>query len=168
MIKREIPLTKNLKSRNGRYFIKDNFLSFWFKFIYSNLSSIETGSFKINRIKDNYSEYLGRIFENIVFQYIVRNDLIDADKMGRWWFKDKEIDLIALNDKHKEATFIECKWKDNVNPSEIFKSLKEKARHFEWNNGKRKEKYIIFAKSFSKKIEEENLKLIDLREMQGS
>ncbi|MDP4039910.1 MAG: ATP-binding protein [Candidatus Pacearchaeota archaeon] len=166
LIKREVPLTENLKSRNGRYFISDNFLSFWFRFIYPNSSSIESGLFKIERIKEKYAEYIGKIFEKVVLQYIIKNKIIEADKIGRWWFKDKEIDLIALNEKNKEATFIECKWKEGINPISLLHDLKEKAIHFEWHNNKRKEKYFLFAKSFSKEIEDKDVTLIEIKDMQ--
>ena len=43
MIKREIPITEKAKSRLGRYYISDNFLKFWFRFIYPNISAIEGG-----------------------------------------------------------------------------------------------------------------------------
>lgn len=153
-IKREVPINENVKSRNGRYFLKDNFLRFWFKFIYPNLSSIEQRAFNVENIKKDYPSYLGFIFEDICMEYFILEKIRAFSKIGRWWHKDKEIDLVALNEKTKEILFGECKWKDKVNANSILVELSEKAGHVDWNFGKRKENFAVFAKSFSKRINE--------------
>lgn len=158
MIKREVPVTENIKSRSGRYYLKDNFLRFWFRYIYPNLSAIESKVFKVNVIKNNYSEYLGGVFEEISKQYLTKNKIFEFTKLGRWWFKDKEIDIVALNEEKKEILLGECKWKEKVNALEVLKELEEKADFVDWNKGKRKETFVVFAKSFSKKTSEFNSK----------
>jgi len=50
-----------------------------------------------------------------------------------------------------------------IKPLNTFEELKEKAKHVEWNKGKRKEHYAIFAKSFSKKTKE--AQCFDLRDI---
>lgn len=151
-IKREVPVNENQKSRNGRYYLNDNFLKFWFRFIYPNLSSIEEGAFDIGIIKNAYPEYLGQVFEQIARQFLASNKSFKFSKIGRWWWKDKEIDIVALNEQAKEALFAECKWKKNVNALKIAKELNKKTRFFEWGRRKRREILVIFAKSFSQKI----------------
>jgi len=88
------------------------------------------------------------------------------NKIGKWWHKDKEIDIVALNEQRKEILFGECKCKDGVNPKEVPEDLKGKSKYLDWFNSKRKEYYVIFAKSFSKKINEENILLVDLKYME--
>lgn len=154
LIKREVSITKNVKSRNGRYFLKDNFLKFWFKFIYPNMSSIESGIFKRELITKNYAEYLGFIFENVAIQFLINKKNFNFSKIGRWWYQDKEIDIVALDEQKKEVLFGECKWSENVDAKRIIKSLEEKKDFVEWNNQSRKETFVVFAKSFRKKIKE--------------
>ncbi|KAF5419678.1 MAG: hypothetical protein C5S49_00305 [Candidatus Methanogaster sp.] len=74
-------------------------------------------------------------------------------RIGRWWHKDDEIDIVALNEGTKEILFIECKWKhlDHRSVSRVIGSLKEKAKHFRWNNEKRKEYFGIMAKKIEDK-----------------
>ncbi len=153
-IKREVPITENQKSRFGRYYLKDNFLKFWFRYIYSNLSSLEQGIFKVDSIKRDYSSYLGQIFEEVVKQSLTSFEFFDFSKVGRWWHKEKEIDIVALNEESKEALFGECKFQDKVNAEKIVFGLKDKAQYVDWENEKRKESYAVFAKSFKKKINE--------------
>ena len=154
LVKREVPITENIKSRNGRYYLNDNFLKFWFRFIYPNASSIETGIFDISLIKKEYATYLGRLFEDVAKQYLIRNPPVKFTKIGRWWYKDTKIDLIAFDDKTKEVLFAECKWQNNVDAEKIVKELRKKIDIVEWKNGTREEKYAVFAKSFKNKIKE--------------
>ena len=104
------------------------------------------------------------MFEKIILELLKKKVILlrfEFDKINKQWGKipgvpkDKnqyEIDICALNEKTKEILFGECKWKDNVNPEKVLHELEEKASYIEWNNGKRKEHYVIFAKSFTKKI----------------
>ncbi len=155
LIKREIPITENQKSRLGRYYLKDNFLKFWFRFIYPNLSSIEAGIFDTNQVKKEYSAYLGFIFEDIAMQFLIRNnERFKFSKVGKWWGKREEIDIVAINEPEMKFLFAECKWKENVDAEEVCKRLKEKTAEFHWNKQKRTDTFAVFAKSFSKKISE--------------
>jgi AAA+ ATPase superfamily predicted ATPase len=74
-------------------------------------------------------------------------------KIGRWWHKDREIDIVALNDDTKEILFCECKWRSlsSNNASEILEKLKEKSKFVEWNNSRRKEYFCIVAKKIEDK-----------------
>ncbi|MDI3544315.1 MAG: uncharacterized protein PWQ28_596 [Candidatus Woesearchaeota archaeon] len=154
MVKRVVPITENVKSRLGRYYLADNFLKFWFRYIYPNLSSIEEGIFDKDIVREDYDTYLGYIFEDVAKAYLIkeRDKIFDFTKIGKWWYQDKEIDTIALNEKTKEVLFCECKWKEKQDANKIVKELAGKARSVEWHNKERKESYAVFAKSFSKKI----------------
>jgi len=168
-VKREVPITENIKSRFGRYYLNDNFLKFWFKYIYPNLSSMEQGIFKVDLIKKDYSAYLGFIFEDVCKQYLIRKPGFEYSALGRWWYKDKEIDVVAFNEENKEVLFGECKWQDKINPEKIMVELVEKAKFVEWFNEKRKEEYFLFAKTFTKKISSFNDKrviCIDLKDIE--
>ncbi|MEA3343832.1 MAG: ATP-binding protein [archaeon] len=164
MIRRVVPITENVKSRMGRYYLSDNFLKFWFRYIYPNLSSIEEGIFDASIIRASYNTYLGYVFEDASRQFLIKRQIFRMTRIGKWWHKDKEIDIVALNESTNEILFAECKWKYNVNAGKILHELKEKAQSVQWNNDKRKEHYAIFAKSFKEKIKEPNLMLFDLND----
>jgi len=170
MIKRIVPITESEKSRLGRYYLSDNFLKFWFRYIYPNLSSIEEGIFDASIIKKDYNTYLGEIFEEVCKQFLIKNreKIFTFTKIGKWWYKDREIDIVALNEQSKEILFCECKWKEEVDSEKILQQLKEKAQYVKWNTNKRKEYYAIFAKSFKKRIEEKNVLLFDLNDIDES
>lgn len=166
MIERVVPITERENSRLGRYYLSDNFLKFWFRYIYPNLSSIEEEIFDITAIKKDYSSYLGHIFEDVAKQFLIKRRPFSFTKIGKWWYKDKEIDIVALNVQTKEILFVECKWKEKVDAEKILNELKEKSRYVQWHNGKRKEYFAIFVKSFREKFKEKNLMLFDLKDLE--
>lgn len=152
-VKRIVPITENVKSRKGRYLISDNFLKFWFRYIYPNLSSIEEGIFSEEVIRKDYNSYLGLVFEDVCRQFITKIPLNFAfTKIGKWWHGDNEIDIVGLDENSGGIFFAECKWKDNVNPRVVLAELKEKAKYVGWRNNKRSETYCIIAKSFTERI----------------
>lgn len=50
-------------------------------------------------------------------------------KIGKWWYRGDEIDLVAINEHEKKALFVEVKWR-NLSKREVAKllqKLREKA-----------------------------------------
>lgn len=157
IIKKETPVTESkVRIRNTLYSISDNYLKFWFTFVRPNSTRIELGkSTEVTKeVLSKINEYVGFAFEDISKQFLIKNALFEFTKLGKWWHKDKEIDIVALNEKTKEILFAECKWQNNVNAEKVCKGLAEKSEYVNWHNDKRKETFAIFAKSFSKKIDE--------------
>ena len=139
------------KRKAGIYIIKDAFFDFWFNFVHKNRGSIEKRVYSAN--EKELASFFGKKFEYFVKEFLIETKIFPFTKIGKWWHKDKEIDIVALNEKTKEILFVECKWQ-RVNAEKICKELAEKAGYVQWHNDKRKESFAIFAKSFSKKIKE--------------
>jgi AAA+ ATPase superfamily predicted ATPase len=161
--------------KRGIYKIKDKYFNFWLRFIYPNLSNLELLLVEevFKKIKKDLNSYLGFVFEDLITDLIKRkkfNFNFDYNLVKKWWKKDKEIDLIALNEQTKEILFCECKWKDKVNAEKVVKELvEEKIPYVDWNNNDRKESIAVFAKSFSKRIEEfdgRKVYCFDLRDLE--
>jgi AAA+ ATPase superfamily predicted ATPase len=166
-IHRELPLTEPITSKMGKYYIEDQFVAFWFRYIYPNLSGIEEGLYSADDVKRNYQQYMGTVYEKLCKQVLIeliRHGQLSYDRIGKWWHKDSEIDIVALNAKENEILFAECKWQDGVIPGQILAQLKKKTGSVRWSDGSRREKYIIFAKTFKKKkLDVENVLLFDLK-----
>lgn len=62
ILEREVPVTEDNpeKSKKGLYKIKDNYIRFWFAFVYPNMSFIEAGnsSIVLEKIKNNFIDRL--------------------------------------------------------------------------------------------------------------
>lgn len=117
IVRREIPITESYKSRKGRYFINDFYFNFWFRFIYPNADLIESGSSELllDIIMREFDQYLGIVFEDVAKQFLIKLNKrgmlpFKFTKIGKWWYKNKEIDLVALNEKEERVLFVEVKW----------------------------------------------------------
>ena len=115
LIKRNRPFGSKEGSRSNKYLIDDNFLNFWFRFIYKYRSAIEIGNLEYvrNVVERDYETYSGLILEKYF-----RSVLIEAkqfSEIGNYWNKkgEDEIDLIALNDMEKRLVFYEVKRNKN-------------------------------------------------------
>jgi hypothetical protein len=179
LVKKMTPITENpAKSRNGKYQIIDNFLSFWFYFYDKKRAYVEQERFDevLDFFNKEFNSFVGRKFEKFLSILIKEKKIIPElkfNKIGNQWGKSGhetfEIDILALNDNSKQALFGECKWKDKVNALEILKELERKSRLVDWNKETRIEAFAVFAKSFSKKASEFNGKkayCIDLKDIE--
>ena len=153
IIEKEKPITSTLKEKNYLYKLRDNYFKFWLRYVYPYKDEIEERvNAHIDFIEKDYSNYMGFVFEKFCRNFLRESSIIEFSNVGKWWFKDKEIDIIALNEKNNKILIGECKWKNNVNPEAIVKDIESKSDNIIWKNEKREEEYIIFAKSFNKKI----------------
>jgi AAA+ ATPase superfamily predicted ATPase len=170
IIAREVPVTEKHphKSRKGIYTLKDNFYKFWFRFVFPNIEEIERkrADYVIDeKIMPDMPQYASYMFEEICREWLWKLDLLRYDKVGRWWDREEEIDIVAFNEKERRILFGECKWQDNVDAEKIIHELKEKAKLVEWYNSGRKEEFILFAKSFKKKFKEGSVHLLELEDL---
>jgi len=138
------PMFSKPESRNAHWSIGDNFLRFWFRFIYPNQALIEMGKFDLLKlyISNNYDQYSGLMLEKYFRQKFAEEEVITA--IGNYWDNNgkNEIDLIALNDFDKNAIIAEVK----RNPKKInLQSLAMKTTAIQ----KQLEKYEISLKALS-------------------
>jgi uncharacterized protein len=120
------PINSKPNSRLQKYRIIDNFLGFWFRFIFKNRSAVETGNFGYIRevITRDYSTYAGRILASFYQQVFAESGRYN--RIGTYWERgnQNEIDLVAVNDLKKEVVFGDIKL-DSSRTN--LKALKEKA-----------------------------------------
>ncbi len=153
---KEIPVTEKIpeKSRKGIYRIDDNFFNFWFMFVFRNRSFLEEGRIDevVTHIQKAMPTLLAQNYEKIAKEILLRafskhKISLSFEFYGRWWDKDKEIDLVATNHHTNEILFGEVKWSNKQVGTNIYEELKEKAHAVEWGKKGRKEYFIIFSKS---------------------
>jgi len=117
ILRRELPVRR--KAKRGIYRFKDLYFAFWFRFIAPYFEEIESGfpDGAIEDFKANFNHYLGFAFEEVSKQFLI--ELNRAGKLpfkfariGRWWHKGEEIDLVALNERKRKTLLVEVKWKE--------------------------------------------------------
>ena len=155
ILEREVPITEENpdKSKKGLYRIKDNFIKFWFAFIYPNLSFLESGNSEIVMKKIEKGFVSGQV--SFVYEDVCRHKMwkMNADevwpftfsKIGRYWDNNTEIDIAALDPDGKNLILGECKyWKEPVGIN-ILADLEEKAKKVAWNKSNRKTWFVLFS-----------------------
>lgn len=148
--------------------MRDNFFEFWFRFVSRYFSEIEIWEREPawTNFEKEFNTYLGSTYEKVTREFLIERKPFEFQKIGRWWHKDKEIDLVVLNSDSKEIAFFEVKWSElnAMTSRKILKDLEEKSRFVNWNNEERKEFYGIIAKKIKgkKKLMEEGYLLFDL------
>jgi AAA+ ATPase superfamily predicted ATPase len=105
------PVLSKPGGRNVRYRINDNFLNFWFRFIFKYRSAIEMGNLdyvKTIIIRD-YKTYSGPILERYFREKIMSEKNLSF--IGSYWESgnQNEIDIVALNEYKKTALIAEVK-----------------------------------------------------------
>jgi len=153
LIEKEIPVTEKYpeKSRRGLYRLHDRFFAFWFKYVFPNRSRLEIGKteYVLGRIRDSFDQHVSTVYEDFSKEFCLR--LMKEGRMhfttiGKWWLKNEEIDLVALDDEDKTIYFAECKWSNRKVGEDIFAELLRKSNLVDWNRGKRKEQFLLFSK----------------------
>lgn len=155
ILEREVPVTEENpeRSKKGLYKIKDHFLRFWFLFIYPNRSYIESGHPEIvlQEIRKSLTDrQTAFVYEDICREAMWQFSAQDLwpfhfSKVGRYWDKTQEIDVVALDPQGNNIVFGECKYWKNPVGINIFKQLEEKANQVPWRQEERKNWFILFS-----------------------
>lgn len=111
IIKKIKPIFSKPGSRTIKYAIEDNFLDFWFRFIYKNKSAIEIKNFEYVKqiIHRDFDVFSGRKLEKYFIQHLTQDQIYS--ELGTYWEKDNtnEIDIVGLNKIEKKIDFYEVK-----------------------------------------------------------
>ena len=116
LIERVTPVTSH-EAKRGLYRIRDFFFSFWFRFVRPNERQLEMGLVKNvwEAAEEGFNAYLGWVFEEVgreVLAEMAKRSMLPLrlERIGRWWWKKTEIDLLGLEKRNKKALAVEVKW----------------------------------------------------------
>lgn len=170
-VRREVPVTASWKSRRGRYYIKDNYFAFWFRYVHPNMDLVETRRKNelAELIMNDINSYMGSVFENVAFEVLLHMSGVlpfRIQKTGRWWHRGEEIDLVAINEKEKKALFGEVKWKSlsRADVREILRELKRKSMETGLKGWEHH--YCIMAKEVKDDVDADAI-IMDLGDIDG-
>ena len=177
LIEREVPVTATApeKSKSGLYRLTDNFIAFWFKFVYPYRAYLEKGEtkFVLSQIKKGFVQnYASFVFEDVCRKKMWELSAANFwdfhfDKVGRYWgAKAGEIDIVALDSMGEDLVLGECKYTSSPKGLSVLHALQEKADvMLKLTNAKRVQ-YVIFGTSgftqgLKEKAQEGNVRLIE-------
>jgi len=160
LVERQVPVTETMahKSKKGLYRISDCYLRFWFRFIYPNLSDISLGNtgWLLRKIKIEFNDFMGSAFEDICRQMIPTLFPGSYDRIGSWWDKRHEVDILAINRSDQTVLLGECKWSNRLVGKEVLIRLREIAGKIDFGFSPAGIKFILFTKrGFKKELRSE-------------
>lgn len=157
ILEREVPATESKpeKSKMGLYRIKDNYIKFWFTFIYPYRSYIEMDNtdFVMSKIKKGFiANHAAFVYEDVCRKEYM-NELVAQEtwdfvptKIGRWWDRtDTEIDIVAVDENSDNIIFGECKYTTAPMDTNVYYDLLEKTKKVNWHKESRKEHFVFFS-----------------------
>ena len=122
VIKSIKPINAKTNSKVQKYEIVDNFLSFWFRFIYKYQSFIEAENYK--KLKEivyrDINTFKGRFLEKLFVEIFKESE--KYTKIGSYWERGNknEIDIVAIDEINKHILICEVKLnKKRLNYNEL-------------------------------------------------
>ena len=139
-IEKRTPITEKnpKKSRKGLYFIADNFLRFWFCYVYPYKGELELDNMQIvlDEIHKDFKEkFVAFAYEDIckdIFAKLCSNNAISfvPSRIGSYWLNDydgdTEIDVMSVDHQNKQVFVGECKYHTKPVDAPVYFALKEK------------------------------------------
>ena len=111
MVSRLKPLLAKPNSKVTAYEISDQFLRFWFRFVWPYQSLVERRQLSLLRqnIGQHYEQFTGRTLEQYFQAQAMETGLYS--QVGNWWDRkgENEIDMIALNEFDHTGMIAEIK-----------------------------------------------------------
>lgn len=133
IIKSVKPITAKPNAKVQKYEIVDNFLSFWFRFIFKYQSLIEAENFQ--RLKDIISRdittFKGKFLEKLFIDLFKEKQIYT--KIGSYWERGNlnEIDIVAIDEIDKKLLICEVKLsKKRLNYNELVLKSKKLIEHY--------------------------------------
>ncbi len=139
-VEKRTPLTEKNpeKSRKGLYFIADNFIRFWFRYVYPYKGELELDNMQIvldEMHKDFREKFVAFTYEDIcktIFVELCRKEEISfaPSRIGSYWLNDfdsnTEIDVMSVDHQNKRVFAGECKYHAKPVDAPVYFALKEK------------------------------------------
>lgn len=119
LVVRKVPITEGTESRRGIYAVTDPYFRFWFRYIQSNLATVDRGfgeQLVDQVILPGLNDHMGSVFEEMARTFatglVAKRELTALD-IGSWWSTDgqHEIDIVGMG--RREPTFVgTVKWRE--------------------------------------------------------
>ena len=155
----EKPFGASEKFKRRLYWISDQYLKFWFRYVLPHKSEIESShnGGVLEGIKADFLIFAGEQFENLMKELILEGILgRPFDTVSRWWGTNgsgkkgsdvEEIDIVAHSEIRRELLFAECKWTKSPVSMDVVEDLKMKSETLKKQFPGEKYTYAVFSKS---------------------
>lgn len=138
LVERRVPVTVPPDQRHAttrsRYYLRDSYLRFYFRFIEPNLEMIEMELTDLlwERISEQFRAFVGvTAFEEVCREWTLvqaRNNKLPfaPELVGSHWAQDAQVDVVAINWRDKAILLGECKWGTHAVSRSVVRELVDK------------------------------------------
>jgi AAA+ ATPase superfamily predicted ATPase len=139
LIERRIPATippnQRRKTTRSRYYLRDPYLRFYFRFIEPNLEMVELELTDLlwERIGEQFRAFVGvTAFEELCREWTLTKARTGGlpfapELVGSHWAPDAQVDVVAINWREQAILLGECKWGVKAVGRSVIQELVEKA-----------------------------------------
>ena len=173
LVNRITPCGNKETSKNSLYEISDNFISFWYRYIFKNKNyyMLLDNENAAKELLSDINSYMGRIFKKISLEYMLnmaKNNMLPfvPAHFGKWWGsnaktkKQDDVDVLMISKDKKQGIFCECKFRNEKFDLKELDDLRTVAESFSYV--KDKYFYLISKSGFTKSVISEKNKRIKL------
>jgi AAA+ ATPase superfamily predicted ATPase len=183
LLERRDPVLARPGGRRGRYYVRDHFLRFYYRFVVPHITAIERGylTAAVNQISADLRAFIGTcVFEELCREWVLAagaaNDLgFHPEVIGSYWRRYRgtgvQLDVVAAN-RHERRLFIgEAKWGTGLISRQVLTDLVRRSQRMPQVNEGWTVDYALFAREgFSDATREAaseiGARLISLSEME--
>jgi uncharacterized protein len=125
LVSRGVPFGAGATSRSGRWRLDDEFLRFWFRFVFPFQSDLESGlgayALFDNEVAESVADHVAPVFESWCLEWLRSKSFGGATKFGNWWgnatdelrrVKERSSEEIDAVGSHRNTVTVvaEAKW----------------------------------------------------------
>jgi AAA+ ATPase superfamily predicted ATPase len=136
VVSRSVPATESRpdKSKRGIYRITDAFLCFWFRYVHPNQGALDLNlaeAVLAQRVLPTFDQFVSYAFEDAARAHVAQltraNQLsFLPERVGSWWERVAEVDVVAVSDADAALLLGECKWSVNPVGVDVLEDLRRK------------------------------------------
>jgi len=146
----------------GHYHIVDAYFRFWFRWVLPFQSRLDLGDQERvieQYIRPQWNYFVADAWEQLCRDFMIpaglRGELpVIAEEVGKWWSRDAEIDIVAVDRQSKRVVLGEARWRERPMDEKALNELMSKAKH--WLKKKRgwRITYALFSRSgFTRQVQ---------------
>ena len=183
LIEKRRPILAKPNSKTGRYYIKDHFLRFYYRFIVPQRGAIERGyvDAAVNKIWAELRGFIGEhVFEELCREWVWAAAMAGEldfvpESVGSYWRRHRnkgvQLDVVAAAPREKKLLIGEAKWGRGTISRHILTDLIERSQRMPQVEAGWATQYVLFGRegfteATVEAAKEHHVKLVTLHELE--
>ncbi len=130
-VERRVPVTDNVKSRRGRYFVTDPYLRFYYHFLAAHQAQLVIGAQQqaLRKIEQTLPLFIeNNTWQELCHEWLLRasanNEVpLPVEQVGSSWMRNYTFDVMGINRPERSLVLGVCSWESLPIDSSILRNL---------------------------------------------